>query len=379
MNSSQVTETVDRLVNHLSVNNVNPPRFDAFKDVHDFLIQFEKTTGALEDGQKLLVLPKAFPVDCYRSWYETELNPLIKSKAKWSDVKKAIILRFSNTDDQDKHFAKLRELRYDPDEGKSILSHIEDIIYSYQRAHPNDSVCNTIKYVKASVPPSVKAKLNLYHDFKTASSFEMLKSAAKDFDMANITKPTSSLGQDTSDKLIKVFTEMMLDLKKENESTRKAIVSAIQDRESSRSQDGEPHASSTVDRRAFDRQRPQIRSDRDYRARSPSPGYNNNQFKRSFSPERRDNYGGNRNPMSSRNLDRSQGRSPSPTFNRQNYPPKPIIKVTDSKDGGNQVDPSESKQAFDTQEYYRRFGKPPYPCQNCGFNHFMRHCTLHLN
>ena len=223
LNTTQVTESVDRLVNHLSVNNIQPPRFDAFKDVHDFLVQFEKITLALDDAQKLLVLPKAFPVDCHRSWYETELLPLIESEPSWPSVKKAIVSRFSSSDEQDKHFARLRDLKYDPDSNKSLLSYIEDVIYSYKRAHPNDSVINTIKYVKASVSPAIKSKLNLYVDFKNADSFEMLKSAAKDSDQANSSTQDTKKPEPTQE-FVKLFQEMITSFKRENEENRKRYV-----------------------------------------------------------------------------------------------------------------------------------------------------------
>lgn len=381
INSTQVTESVDRLVNHLSINNIQPPRFDIFKDVHDFLVQFEKITLALDDAQKLLVLPKAFPVDCYRSWYETELLPLIKSQPEWSAVKKAIISRFSSSDEQDKHFARLRDLKYDQDSGKSLLSYIEDVIYSYKRAHPNDSVINTVKYVKASVPPAVKSKLNLYVDFKNADSFEMLKSAAKDFDQANSPVLKETKTPEPSQELVKMLQEMITSFKKENDETRKSLILALQSKptqtsETSPSDQSRPQYSSY----RSDRQISPNRSYYGYRPRSPSPGYHDSRFKRESSPGRQDYYQqryreGTNGPRS----DYPRPRSPSPTFNRQNYqsrldPRPPSLKITD-----NNTKLSDTIEAFNSQEYYKRFGKPPYPCQHCGGNHFMRHCFNHLN
>ncbi|CAA2977176.1 Hypothetical predicted protein, partial [Olea europaea subsp. europaea] len=287
LDTSQVTQSVDRLVNHLSIYNVNPPRFDSFKDVHDFLAQFEKLTTALDDSQKLIVLPKAFPVDCYRSWYETELLPLIKTGPTWSRVRNILLARFSSTDEQEKHLVRLRELKFDPDEGKSFLSFVEDTIYSYKRAHPGDSEPNTIKYLKASLPGNVKSKLNLYADFKSATSIAMLKVAAKDYDLANTPGSNAkSPKKDSNQELVKLFTEMMSNLKKENEETRTALVTALQSRENNRPRDDHqperPSSSSSYYR--SDRQKSPNRSNYDRRARSPSPGYKNNRYKRSSSP-----------------------------------------------------------------------------------------------
>lgn len=176
--TSAISESLNRLCNH-SVTSIAVPRFDSYSDAYD---QFERVTSSLTDDQKLLVLPKAFPVDCHRSWYGTELAPLIKANKTW--VKSKITERFSATGLEDKHFSRLKELKFDPESDQSLLSYVEDILYSYRRAYPNEQDISALKYIRLSLPPSLRAKLNLYADFKNAQDINTLKAAIKDYDLA---------------------------------------------------------------------------------------------------------------------------------------------------------------------------------------------------
>jgi hypothetical protein len=332
MDQTAICDSLDRLCNQ-SVVNVNVPKFDAFSDVHDFMAEFERATSTLTDQQKLIVIPKAFPATCYRSWYNTELLPLIKGQASWTTVKNKIISRFSSTGVQEKHFARLRELKYDPDGKQSLLSYIEDILYSYERANPGDTTDKVLSYIKMTLSPALKAKLNLYPDFKNAKSVEMLKSAAKDFDIAGDLTPKGNRVAESSQELANLIKELAANIKKENQAIRednqairKEMAAAFQARDQERQRNF-----------AFEGPRPSFNSGVNYRQRSPGRGESYQRgrspiddkrgqgYFRANSPGRRD-FQHMEDQTRARVYDsRNQRRSPSPA----NYRPKSPNRYTD--------------------------------------------------
>ena len=386
-NESAISESLNKLCNH-SVSNINVPRFDAYTDVHDFMSDFERITAALTADQKLLVLPKSFPANCYRSWYNTELAPLIKGQTPWVQVKNKILTRFSSLGAEDKHFSRLRELKYDPEGSQSLLGYIEDILYSYERAYPDDGVDKKLKYIKLSLPPSLKAKLNLYQDFKNASSIDMLKSAAKDYDAARDLSPKRTKGNESTEELTNLIRELMANVKKENqairaenEAIRQEMTAAIRSQE-----DRQPRVQFQ-----YNRSRSPAGDNVMYRQKSPNRDYNhprnsfqghtnnNTQYYRENSPGRRDYY---QQPVNQPYVNRpvspgKRSQSPSnypPNSSRgyQNRPPTPYY-------GDNQAKLSAKNEVYDYKAYVDKFGEPPSPCPNCQGMHWMRHCLLHLN
>ena len=383
VNQTAISESLDRLCNQ-SVTNIQVPRFDAYPDVHDFMAEYERLTSNLTEEQKLLILPKSFPVNCHRSWYGTELSPLIEEKASWSEVKKKILERFSSTDAQEKHFSRLRELKYEPDGNQSLLSYIEDILYSYQRAYPNDATGGALKYVKSSMPPSLKAKLNLHSEFKNATSIEMLKSAAKDYDLAKDLTQKSSIDRESTQELANMIKELIINAKNESKAIRLEMAAAFKAQEERQSQ-----ALSQVNQprspgynNGFDRQRSPFRGDNNYRQPSPSNNRYNGQYNRSRSPGRRDYYQRQSQYYQAPGNQLSapaNRRSPSPSnyksgFSRDgfNRPPTPYQHENETKLSAN-------NEIYNAKLYFEKFGKPPGPCPNCGGLHYARHCLIHLN
>lgn len=141
-----VTKSMDSLRTTLSVAGVKIPQYDSFNDVFEFLAEYELVTTGLEDHQKIVLLGKAFPVKCHRAFYEAELAPLIGQSLPWPHVKRIIVKRFSDTDDQDRHLLRLRELKFDPESNMSLLDYAEDIAL-IQESLPNSSCSRYVCYI----------------------------------------------------------------------------------------------------------------------------------------------------------------------------------------------------------------------------------------
>ena len=102
---------------------------------------------------------------------------------------------------------------------QSLLGYIEDILYSYERAYPNEPTTNVLKYIKLSIPPSLKALLNLYVDFKEATSIDMLKSAVKDYDVAKGSSPKKRSGKDSTQELANIIMKLVSSVKRDSSYT----------------------------------------------------------------------------------------------------------------------------------------------------------------
>ena len=137
-NLNDISRSVSQWYSQMSFAHVNIPKFDACSNVYDFLTEYEDATVTLTDEQKATVLNRAFPPGCHRSWYDNELKPLVKASKPWSEIKAAIVSRFSVQEERDRHLARLRELKFDPESHKMLLDFVDDMIYSYKKAYPND-------------------------------------------------------------------------------------------------------------------------------------------------------------------------------------------------------------------------------------------------
>lgn len=152
-----VTRSMDSLRTTLSISGLNIPRFDNFCDVFEFIAEYEMVTTGLDDHQKIILLAKAFPIKCHRAFYEAELSPLVSQSVPWLEAKRIIINRFADTDDRDRHLARLRELRFDHESGKSLLDYVEELFHSYKRAYPKEVSRETsVAFIKAAIPHQVR-------------------------------------------------------------------------------------------------------------------------------------------------------------------------------------------------------------------------------
>lgn len=334
-----VTKSVDLLCSQMSITNVVVPRFTNFNDVFDFLTEYEMATTSLSETQKNMLLAKAFPPGRHRSWYETDSAPLIDQQKSWSTIKSKIIQRFSDTEDRDRHFVKLREYKFDPEGGQRLLDYVEDLLYSYKKAYPNDVTEESrIRYIKASIPASLKSSLGMIPDYNNASTVDTLKRAVKQFDVNRGSPSTKKTSDKGALELASTLKELIKGIQLEGQATRNAITAALSTRPESQN----------VRFQGVDNKR-------SYPSRSPSP-YRN----RSASP----NY--------------SNARPPSPRV--YNYEKKQDLKQTSQEPKTQQVSlPKTEAPAFSNEKYYGKFGKPGTPCKQCGDMHWQRHCIEYLN
>lgn len=369
-----VSRSVDELRTQISIDKTKVPRSDAFKDVFDFLNEFEASTSKLNDSQRPQLLSQVFPVGCYRPWFETELRPLIGGGTKWPEAKRKIIERFSETEDQDFHFRRLRELKFDPEEGKSLLSFIEEVIYSYQRAHPK-GVCDDkliVRNVKAALPQSLMSSLNIYPEYRGAKNEKDLKSAARQYDLSKASLCGQAFNRKEAKEMATLVQDVLKSIRLDGESTRKAIVAALQGQseqicqaQMAAAKQYYQYQSARRDTENYRPKSPATGEERRPRAGSPYPRENRSQFRRSPSPG-----AGSRSPVNQRRFEPVAANS----YNQKDYNKSIGDHKFDSISGTSDAD-----QFVDYKLYVREFGRPPSGCQRCGAKHWTRHCPFHLN
>lgn len=381
--AQEMTRTLGQLCNQVSLSSIKVPRFDAFGDVFEFLAEFELITTGLESEQKALLLTKAFPVGCNRSWYETDLKPLIQRKAQWSEIREFIVKRFSDDGEQDRHFTKVKDISFDPDGDKSLLNFVEDLLYSFKRAFGDLSQDFAVKYIKASIPKTMRPLLNSYPEYRDARSIEMIKQAAKRYDFTKGSSTKSGSGREATRELANMLQEIVKSIKKDNEDTRKAVATAFKAFESNQPRDRisrPPSPSTSYYRPPSPREREQY-----YQSKAPisndrykyfdQPRREELQRDRGRSPQRQDRYLSSNRPASpGYRRPISPGRSDNrPYKSVADRPPTPGVTEFDENKQ------SESGEVIDSKMYYARFGKPPTPCSQCKAMHWNKHCPFYLN
>lgn len=390
--AQELSKSFGQLCSQFSLSNTKVPTFDSSTDVFEFLRQFEVTTIGLEDYQKLDLLTKVFTASQYRSWYETKLAPKIKAREAWDVVRQTIIKRFSDSEERDRYFTKIRDLKYDPNTGQKLQDFIEDMIYSLKKAFQTIDSPLTVKYIKASIPPEARAAMRPYAEFRDAQTPEDLSTAAKLYDLAKVSTNNSANSNSTKE-LASVIQELVKEIKKDNEDTRKAIVSVFKSNVSqvSRANDGGRQYPSSPKRNEYRPVSPRFQEQsyqsdrRDFnRPGSPKSSYNN----RPTSPRREYDYRDRRTNHEDFNDDPSSGRqqgygsykqrpqSPRPFYRNDrsvnNRPPTPGAKETSTQE-------QRGDEVLNSEKYFARFNKPPTPCQLCNGWHWLKHCPFHLN
>lgn len=360
-----VSKSIDQLFSHLSISNIEVPRFDENRDVFEFIADFELATSMINDDQKSILLPKSFPKGRARVWFETELKPAIKRNSPWSSLKRLLIERFSDQEDKDRHFKKLKDAKYNVDSDQRLVDFTEDLVFSYQKAHGDkydDEAC--IKFVKASIPPNIMSTLALIPEFKAAKTSKELIKASKLFD----TNYRRSLAINNESKVnTSELASLLKDLIKKSESTQ-AVVASLQEkydedkRQSRSSRTGRGSPSISPERRSWSPRRQVYWRDQHYRSKEmPRPSSPN--YTRNRSPER---YEGRRMSPEPYRRDISRYDGYQSTSNEEN------------KRSNRESAPIKPCQAFDDEVYYGRFSRPPNPCETCQGMHWNRHCPLNL-
>lgn len=364
-----VTRSVDNLCNQFSITSIKVPRFDVFNDVCEFFTEFETVTSTLSDKQKLLIIGKAFPQGCHRSWYEDILKKEIAANKPWSSVKSTIYKRFADSEDQDRYFVKLRELKYDPEANKPLLDFIDDLYHAYKRAYPSeDNQLTIIRYMKAAIPKETKLALNAFPEFRNAKTEETLKDAIKHYDQSCGFTKKSDINKS---EITKMFKEMFLELKKDVTESRQAFTAAIKTQEEKLSQVTSNYLQLNDKPMKYESPRynrsPSPAYDKQRYARSPNR-YGQN-YRRSDSPQYHNDQHGMR--------DESARRYRSPVrYNRSPVREHPVP----NRPSGQMVynDNSKQQNIFDAELYLSKFGRPPSPCAYCGAWHWSKHCPMNL-
>lgn len=216
-------------------------------------------------------------------------------------------------------------------------------MYSYKKAYPNETETETcVRYARAAIPASLKPSLGMIPGFNEATSEEAFKKAIKQFDTSRRgTIDNKQNDRVVTSELATILKDLVTGIRKEGEATRNAIVTAL--REDNRHQSIEPRRGYSPIRQSF------ASPSRDGRHQSP-----NYRVNRTSSPG---NHGYN---------------------NRNNVHQDPR---TDNREVEQELPKSENEndQAFSSDKYFKKFGKPPSPCIHCNDWHWVRHCPQHLN
>lgn len=407
--AQDLSRSIDQLVNRFSVVGINVPRIDSYKDIFEFVNEFETVTATLPDDQSMKLLVKAFPPGRLRTWYDRELKALIDQGTTWSIVKPKIIQRYSDTEDRDRHLKRLQGMKFIDDGQHKLFDYVEELLYSFDKAFEGCGDGTKIGYVKNSLPSSVSQVLIHNNDYNNATTLEPFMRSIRQFDKSRL---VSSNDEQTSHKistneLTSILKELVKEIKHSSDSKPK--VAAMQSpgrgnspiREACYNRPGSPRDQFRP-QFSYDRNR-NSRTNRDpssygyqspFRERSPSPrrqfvAYEpnyNRQEQRSNHQAVRQSYDSqnqlyNRNQPTARQ-DTYQGqRYGSPSFQRRQYDNNQMQQVFDRQyhrgNDKNQVSPV--NKAFSDTLYYQKFGVPPTPCPRCGLMHWERHCTENLN
>lgn len=332
-----LSRSIDQISTMWSLN-LNVPKISSFDDIQEFINEFESATFNLPDNQKISLLTKSFSSGRQRIWFEAELKPKLTAASTWADVKKKIYQRWSETDERDEQFRKLRELKYNPNGSQKLLDFIEEFTYAYDRAFPGqgqDQIESKVKFVKASLPLSLNTMLSVNPDWRDCIQISELKRIAKQYDMTrgktSDSKPESYV---TSSQLASIVKQLVDRIGEDSSSMRREIAAAIQSRPRFDKRYNRSRENSRSPRRDDRRQ------DHDKRATTPDAG----------------------DSQSSNTSSSRQANS----------------KINQAEQGQASNDKNNNSGAFDSELYYKRFGRPPSAC-SCGSWHWSRHCPDHLN
>lgn len=365
-----LSKSIGQYCDQMSFINVTVPIFEKCQNVFDFLTEYEVVTSTLSDQQRISLLVKSFKRGRTRCWFETELAPLIEKQEPWENIKKTIISRFSDTEDRDRHFKRLREIKFDPSKGQSLLDFVEEIIYSYRKAYPSERGDeNCIKFVKAAIPDELRSKLNLEQDFRSANTIEQFKGMIKRYD-SGLSFSCASNSKSNNEELtamIKLLYGKIELMDKENKATREAVNAAL----SSNNRNYQNYMQKSYHR---DQNSPRYRPDSDarnnYVPRDKKDANRSPINSRSSTPERDapdSDYSRTSEDKYRRKKDKTSRRFDRSRYDSDRRSPRPTHSETDKHI-------SSKDRAFNDEIYYQKFGKPPTPCVNCDTWHWARHC-----
>lgn len=413
LSSGNVTKSLDQLLSQFSVLNIHVPRIDAYKDIFEFINEFETITATLPEDQQTKLLVKAFPPGRLRTWYENKLKPLVDSSKAWSVIKKTIINRYSDTEDRDRQLKRLQGMKYLDDGQTKLFDFVEEFLFTFDKVFKEDDDTK-IRYVKSILPSSVSQILIHNNDFNNPTDLDQFLRGIRQFDKSRSTgnndTATNRIDRHKTDELVKSIQELVKTIQGQSDRPKVAAL-RTPSRDNSPARESYPRANS-----------PRIQSDRSYyQFKDQHYSQTNNQLfnprdrtdrtQRSPSPGRKfvsynDGYGSRHEPRyypPSKNYDRPinvryqqehsssepvtrpymyqtrQFRSPSP--GRRSIEDNHMEQRYDQQDRFRQAQQPQShpSKAFSDEKYYQRFGVPPKPCPRCNLLHWERHCPEYLN
>lgn len=378
-----VSKAVGQLCTQLSYVNALVPKFDECKDVYEFLTEFNNATTVLTSEQKLPLLAKAFNHGELKCWYTTELLPLIENQKPWEEVRQKIINRFTDIEDRERHFNKLKEMSFKPGQGKKVLNFAENFIYSYKKAYAEEaSDMNCIRALKASLPIEIRNKLLDKPEFKNATSLAQLKEALKFYDLSQsfeVEHKQSTAGleaiiQKLANQIEQVQSKMEL-INKENKDTKESIKAAL----ISKQEEIIDHMRiAAIEHRSS--KDGLYKSEYKQRLATPPSSPKSRPYFRSSSPSANKEYY-NKRRDSETSREQSPGRSYRPSHrvyyqDQREYRPR---SPEPTRQDFRRQSEYKAIRAFDDDKYWKKFGKPPRPCGGCNAWHWEHHCPeVHL-
>lgn len=387
----EISKSVGQLCEQLSLTNITVPKIDHTKDVFEFIIEFEVATESLPDTQRNKLLAKAFSPGRYRTWYELELKPLLsKTTTTWDQIKNTIIERYSKTEDRDRHFKRLRSIKFDPNGSLELYDYVEDLLYSLSKAWPNEKdEAAKIRYIKSCLPSSILPTLSSIPEYNSSTTLNDFKKALKRYDVIKEQyndSPEGSSNKLNTPEIVNLLKDIAKCIKDQNETITRSVVSALQPIHNN--SQVQPERCSSTERPSRSRERG-ISPFTNNHQRSPSPlrqrassntHYQSNYPNQNYPNQnyRNQNYQNNNYPPAN-NFPNGRGyRAPTPpsraNYNNRNYMQgNPPINNERSNSNQYQLRPIE---VFSSQDYFQRFGQPPTPC-DCGFMHWSRHCSFY--
>lgn len=238
--SQDVSGMVDQLSTRLSLHNIVVPKINTFDDVFDWLNEFDMVTATLPEDQKLKLVVKAFPPGKLLAWYERELKPLISKESTWKTIKNKILSRYSDIEDRDRHFIRMNEMKFNPNGQQKLFDFVEDLLYSFSRALPNeDNDESKIKFVKSRLPPEIRLNLIIINDYSFATSLASFMRGVRQYDSlkSGTSTQSSNKGERVDEsKLCSLLQKLIENSEKERESNRN-VIAALQ----ARPRDPSPH------------------------------------------------------------------------------------------------------------------------------------------
>lgn len=393
--SQEISKSVDQICTQLSVTNVAVPKIDQFKNILDFIAEFEMMTSMLPEHQMVKLVMKAFPTGRYSAWFERTLKPIINTSS-WENIKSLIIERYSDTQPKERHLKKVQNLKFNPNGELKLYDFIEDMLFSLSKVFTKENDETKISYVKSLLPQSILPTLTSIPGYSTAVTVNDFMKACRQYDINNGDCKAST---SSSDKVqVNELVTLIKDLVKQSSSTNTAAAIAPARNELSNRTQTRETANQPVEPHNYSYGQSNYHR---YPIRPPSP-YSGRRDQRSPSPGRQSVEQNSQNPYQQqqyheRNYNRYKYGNPSTRFSHDNYQrggrspsPRGFTQgqnyMNNNENNNNYAAPrsavrnaSQRDDIYNNEAYFKRFGVPPYPCSTCQLMHWSRHCPDHLN